>query len=184
MKKPIGITHLLALWLFALLATACKESATVTPTPASSAPGLAADPGVIETGRLTALGTILPAQRVKLGFSASGPVRVVRVQAGTQVKARDVLAELDTADLEMDIREAEDELALNQALLAQAKAGAREGELAIAQAEYDRTLAQHEDLLAGARPEEIAMAQADYQVGPATRPSCLRRSCLSARCWI
>jgi HlyD family secretion protein len=163
MKKPARTTQLLALALVLSLTSGCKDTAAPTPTPSSSAPSIAVGPGMMETGRMTALGTILPAQRVKLGFSASGPVRVVKVQVGTQVKAGDVLAELNTADLEMDVREAEDGLALYQALLDQARAGARGQELVIARAEHERALAQHKQLLAGARPEEMAMAQADYQ---------------------
>jgi HlyD family secretion protein len=163
MKKPVGITHLLALALVVLLATACKGTATPALTPAPSALSLSSGPGVIETGRLTALGTILPAQRVELGFIVSGQVRVVKVQVGTQVKSGDVLAELDITDLELAVQEAQDGLALNRALLDQARAGAREQELAIARAEYQRALAQHEQLLAGSRLEELEMAQSDYQ---------------------
>jgi HlyD family secretion protein len=154
-------TQLLALGLVILLAAACQATTPPTPTPPSSVPDVST--GVIQSGHLGALGTILPARRVKLGFSASGPVRLVEVEVGTQVKAGDVLAELDTAELELAVQEAEDELALNRALLEQARAGAREQELTIARAAYERALAQHEQLLAGARPEEMAMAQADYQ---------------------
>lgn len=163
MRKLAGTTQLLALGLVLSLMSGCKDTAAPTPTPSSSAPSIAVGPGMMETGRMTALGTILPAQRVKLGFSASGPVRVVKVEVGTQVKAGDVLAELDTAELKLAVQEAEDELALNRALLEQARAGAREQDLTIARAAYERALAQHEQLLAGARPEEMAMAQADYQ---------------------
>lgn len=163
MRKLAGTTQLLALGLVILLAAGCQDTTPPTPTPPSSVPDVSTGAGVIESERMTALGTILPVQRVKLGFSASGPVRVVEVEVGTQVKAGDVLAELDTAELEMAVQEAEDELALNQALLGQARAGAREQDLTIARAAYERALAQHEQLLAGARPEEMAMAQADYQ---------------------
>ena len=112
---------------------------------------------------MTALGTILPAQQLKLGFTVGGPLRAVQVRVGTEVKADDLLAELDTADLELAVQAAKDGLAFNQALLDLAKAGAQEQELAIAEAEYRRALAQHEKLLASARPEEIAAVQADYQ---------------------
>lgn len=164
MKKLARTAQLTALALMiVLLASACKHTAAPTPTPPPSAPGVASGPGIIKTGSLTALGTILPAQKVKLSFSTGGPVRVVKVQVGMQVKAGEALAELDTTDLGMDVQEAEDSLALYQALLDQARAGARAQELLIARAEYERTLAQHEHLLDGARPEEIAIAQADYQ---------------------
>jgi HlyD family secretion protein len=164
MTKLARTPQLTALALMiVLLASACKDAAAPIPTPPPSAPGVASGPGIIKTGSLTALGTILPAQMVKLSFSTGGPVQVVKVQVGMQVKAGEALAELDTTDLGMDVQEAEDSLALYQASLDQARAGAREQELLIARAEYERTLAQHEHLLDGARPEEIAIAQADYQ---------------------
>jgi HlyD family secretion protein len=108
------------------------------------------------------LGTIWPAQRIELGFATGGLVRSVDVQVGIEVKAGDVLDELKTADLELAVQEAEDGLALNLALLEQARAGAREQELVIAQAQYHRAQAQHEELLASARPEEVAPAEAEY----------------------
>lgn len=163
MKKLAEITQLLALVLVVSLTFGCQDTRSPTPTPASSALDVSTGPGVIESGRLRALGTILPAQRIALGFSASGPLRMVNVQVGAEVKEGNLLAELDTTDLKLDVQEAEDELALYLALLEQAMVGAREGELTIAQAKYERALAQHEQLLAGARPQEIALAQADYQ---------------------
>jgi HlyD family secretion protein len=138
--------------------------------PLSSVPDVSTGAGVIGSGHLSALGTILPAQRVKLGFSASGPVRVVEVEVGTQVKAGDVLAELDTAELELAVQEAEDELALNRALLEQARASAREQDLTIARAAYERALAQYEQLLAGARPEEMANGPGRLPGRPSSLP--------------
>jgi HlyD family secretion protein len=82
---------------------------------------------------------------------------------GMEVRTGDVLAELDSPDLELAVREAEDALAVSQALLDQARAGPREGELAIARAEYQRALAEHALLLAGARPQETAGAEAEYE---------------------
>jgi HlyD family secretion protein len=117
----------------------------------------------IEAGHLSVLGTILPAQRVKLGFRVGGAVEVVNVQIGMEVKAGDLLAELDATDLKLDVREAEEALARSQSALEQASTGPREQEVAVAEAQYQRALAQHEGLLAGARPEEIAAARADWE---------------------
>jgi HlyD family secretion protein len=162
MQYRSRIIHPFTLILAILLSAGCGGQATPAPTstPSSdtSAPSYAT-----EVGRISALGTVLPAQQIKLGFSVSGVVREVKVQVGEEVKAGDLLAALDTTDLELAVQAAEDGLALNQALLDQAKAGAREQELAIAEAEYQHALAQHDKLLAGARPEEIAGVQADYQ---------------------
>lgn len=108
MRGLVRTTQFVALGLVILLATGCKDTAATTSTLAPSTSSLVSGLDVVETGRLTALGTILPAQRVKLGFGASGPVRVVQVQVGTQVKAGDVLAELNTTDLELAVQEAED----------------------------------------------------------------------------
>jgi HlyD family secretion protein len=167
MKSLSTITQLVVLVLVMVLSVGCQDKATPSPTPTVPA-GVSTQPDTIEAGDMTALGTVLPAQQLKLSFSVGGGVRGVKVQVGTEVKAGDLLAELDTADLELAVQEAEDGLALNQALLDQASAGAREQELAIAQAEYQRALAQHEKLLAGARPEELAGAQADYQAALAS----------------
>jgi len=166
-KSLSTITQPVVLVLVMVLSVGCQDRATPSPTPALPA-SVSTQQDTIEAEHITALGTILPAQQLKLSFSVGGLVRGVKVQVGTEVKASDLLAELDTADLELAVQEAEDGLALNQALLDQASAGAREQELAIAQAEYRRALAQHEKLLAGARPEELAGAQADYQAALAS----------------
>ncbi|MFB0536499.1 MAG: HlyD family efflux transporter periplasmic adaptor subunit [Anaerolineae bacterium] len=166
MKSLSTITELVLVSVMVLL-VGCQDRATPSPTPTLPT-NVSTQPDTTKAGRMTALGTVLPAQQLKLSFSVGGGVRGVKVQVGTEVNARDLLAELDTADLELAAQEAEDGLALNQALLDQASAGAREQELAIAQAEYRRALAQHEQLRAGARPEELAGAQADYQAALAS----------------
>jgi HlyD family secretion protein len=161
-KSLSTITQLVVLVLVMVLSVGCQDRAAPSPTPTVPA-GVSTQSDTTKAGRITALGTVLPARQIKLSFSVGGGVRVVQVQVGSEVKAGDLLAELDTADLELAVQAAEDGLALNQALLDQAKAGAREQELTIAEAEYQRALAQHEQMLAGARPEEFAGVQADYQ---------------------
>jgi HlyD family secretion protein len=114
----------------------------------------------IETGRITALGTLLPAQQLKLGFTTGGLVQAVEVQVGAEVKAGALLAELDTTDLSLVVQEVEDALAVSQALLDQAQANPREQEVAIAQAEYQAALARYEQIEAGASQEEVITALA------------------------
>jgi HlyD family secretion protein len=149
-----------------LFLAGCERGATPPSTPLTSTMDETTQ-SAIEAGRLSVLGTILPAQRVKLGFCVGGPVEVVNVQIGMEVKAGDLLAELDATDLKLDVREAEEALACSQSALEQASTGPREQEVAVAEAQYQRALAQHEGLLAGARPEEIAAARADWETAMA-----------------
>ena len=81
-------------------------AAAIQPTPL---PGDSADVSpqshTVPGGRVTALGTILPAQQLKLSFATSGPVLAVDVQVGAEVQAGDRIAALDTTDLEMSVRD-------------------------------------------------------------------------------
>jgi len=148
--------------LVATLAVGCGRNATPMPT-ATAVATVSASLGPTQSDVLSALGIIRPARELQLGFAIGGPVEAVGVQVGEEVSAGDLLATQDTTDLEYAVREAEEALALSQALLGQTASGARKEEIAIAEAEYRRSLAQHEELLAGARPEEVAAAQAEYE---------------------
>jgi len=162
MKSYRSMMQVAILALVTLILTGCKGQATPSPVPTPLVSD-SAWPRETQTGRISAIGTLQPAQRAELSFGASGPVRVVTVQMGMEVRKGDLLAELDTAALELAVQEAEDALAFTQALLDQARAGPREQELAIVRAEYRRALAEHEQLLAGARSQEIAGAEAEAQ---------------------
>ena len=162
MRHVFDRTRLMTLVMIVLLTAGCQSRAMPSPTPALSA-DVAAPSGAIDVGSITALGTVRPAQSLQLGFLVSGPVRTVMARVGTTVRMGDVLAELDTAELALAVEEAENGLMLSQAQLDQVRAGAREPELAIAQAKYDLALARHDELQAGASSEEIAVAEADCQ---------------------
>lgn len=58
-------------------------------------------------GSVTASAIVIPAQDANLSFASIGRVTQVNVQVGDQVKAGDVLVQLDTAVLEAKVREAE-----------------------------------------------------------------------------
>ena len=62
-----------------LFLAGCERGTTPTSTPAISTIDETAQ-SAIEAGRLPVLGTILPAQRVKLSFGVGGPVEVVNVR--------------------------------------------------------------------------------------------------------
>jgi HlyD family secretion protein len=88
-------------------------------------------------------------------------------EEGGRVAEGQVLAKLETADLDLQVRSAEAALAAAQAQLDQLQADARpeevraaQGQVAAAQAALDQAVAQQDQLLGGATETEIAAAQA------------------------
>jgi RND family efflux transporter MFP subunit len=125
----------------------------------------------IEQGSLTisttATGSILPGAEVTLSFEVSGQVSDVLVQAGGRVKKDQALAQLDTSNLELQVRSAEASLASAQAQLDQLRAGpqpeeiaAAEANLAAAQSALTAASAERQRVQAGALDAEIAAAEA------------------------
>jgi HlyD family secretion protein len=126
---------------------ASRFAPTPTPTSASTAAG---------ERTVTARGVIVPARYVRLGFPTGGVLADLRVQEGDSVEAGQVLACLDTADLELGVRIAE-------LRLAQLKAGPRPEDIAIAESNYQAALARYEKVKSGASQEEIAVAKANLE---------------------
>ena len=56
---------------------------------------------------VSATGSVLPEREANLNFQGAGTVAKVAVKAGDRIQAGQVLAELDTTDLELAIRQAE-----------------------------------------------------------------------------
>ena len=81
-----------------------------------------------------ASGTVAPARWADLGFEMGGRVVQVMVEEGDTVSEGQLLAQLDTTDLEEAVSQAEAALASAQAALARAQGGARAEEIAAAQA--------------------------------------------------
>jgi HlyD family secretion protein len=125
----------------------------------------------IERGSLTisttATGSVLPGAEVTLSFEVSGRVSDVLVQAGARVKEDQALAQLDTSDLELQVRSAEASLASAQAQLDELRAGpqpeevaAAEANLAAVQAALTAASAERQRVQAGALDAEVAAAEA------------------------
>lgn len=112
---------------------------------------------------VSATGVVVPARWATLGFQMSGRVERVMVEPGDQVEEGELLIELDSADLEYAVSQAQAALATSQATLALAEAGARPEEIAALEAQLAAAKAELARLLAGAQPEEIALAQAQLQ---------------------
>ena len=115
----------------------------------------------------TATGSISPRAEVMLSFEISGRVSDVLVEVGERVEQGQVLVQLGTADLELQVRNAEAVLAAAQAQLDQLQAGAKEEEIAAAQsnldaaqAALDAATAERQRLEVEGMDAEIAAAEA------------------------
>lgn len=133
------------------------------------------------TATVNATGTIEPEALVTLTFGASGTVQDVNVTRGQRVAAGDVLATLDTAELQLTVKQAEDALRIQElnleqrlnsepspATLASAEAdiAAAEANLQVAQANLAsaeaavlQAQAQKALLQAGPTPGQVAAAE-------------------------
>lgn len=145
--------------LAVVLSAACSINQP-TPTPAA----VAAPPPPM----VSATGKVLPTRWANLGTQTGGRLIELKVQPGDQVKAGDVIAQLDDTDARLAVAQAEAALAIAQAQLAQLKAGPRPEEIAVAEqavkaaeANALNAAAQLAQLQAGARPAEIAAAEAE-----------------------
>jgi len=107
-----------------------------------------------------AIGAVTSPPEVALNFGIGGRLKELKVAEGDVVRAGDVLAQLDTTDLELRVAQAEAALALSQAQLARTKAGATESELASAKASLAAAQANYEQLKAGPLPADLAAAEA------------------------
>ncbi len=112
-------------------------------------------------------GTLAPASEIDLGFQEGGYLDEVLVKVGDQVQEGDVLAQLETGDLELAVIEADIKVREAQLDLVDASEGATDAELANAEAAlqsaqaaltvawYDYDSAKNSDLDAAARSYQI-----------------------------
>lgn len=109
---------------------------------------------------VSGVGNLQPGKSVDLSFGQNGTVRTIDVELGDPVQAGDVLAELETTELELQLRSAEVSLKNAQLNLAEAQTPATEAEIATARAAYESAQATYDDLAAGPSATELAVAQA------------------------
>lgn len=108
-----------------------------------------------------ASGSIEAEAQLALNFGAPGTVAEVNVQVGQQVKEGDVLARLDTAELELAVAQAEKTYLIQQANYSLTLAGPKPEEVAAAQAQLSSAWAQYNDLK---QPKTDQVAQAEAQL--------------------
>ncbi|MEO1432535.1 MAG: efflux RND transporter periplasmic adaptor subunit [Cyanobacteria bacterium J06633_8] len=109
---------------------------------------------------LNASGKVVPVQSVNISPKNPGTVTQLYVEQGDKVTQGQVLARMDSADIQARILQARANLAQQQARLDQQKAGSRPQEISQAKARLSQTQAQLAAARSGNRPQEIAQAQA------------------------
>jgi HlyD family secretion protein len=112
------------------------------------------------TAVVNSTGQVAPFTQAKLSFKTAGRVAALPVQVGQAVHKGDVLASLDTTDLEIQVEQAQANLASARAKLEAVQSGSRPEEIAAAQAQLDAEKAKLAAMLAGGRPEEVRAAEA------------------------
>jgi HlyD family secretion protein len=151
----------------------------------------------VENGRITATvnatGSIEPEALVTLTFRSTGTIQQVNVERGQTVQAGEVLAMLDTEELQLAVQQAEDALRIQELTLQQrlnnelspatidssqadidaaaAQVEVSEANLAGAEAAVLQAQAQKAQLLAGATEAAIAAAEAQVASAQAQQKS-------------
>lgn len=116
------------------------------------------------TSTVNAVGSIEPEALVTLTFGAAGTIQEVNVVRGQQIQAGDVLAFIDTAELELAVQQAEDALLIQQLNLQQRlNSEPSPASLASAQADIDSAAANVTVAEANLASSEASVLQAQAQ---------------------
>ncbi|WP_193195714.1 efflux RND transporter periplasmic adaptor subunit [Nostoc sp. MG11] len=112
------------------------------------------------TLRITASGKVVPVQSVNISPKNPGVLAQLYVEQGDRIQQGQILARMDSANIDAQIRQYRANLTQSQAQLAEAVAGSRPQEIAQAKARLAQAQAQLAAARAGNRPQEISQAQA------------------------
>ena len=115
------------------------------------------------TVRITSSGTVQPVQRVNLSPKGSGRIAELFVEQGDKVQAGQIIARMESRDVEAQLAQAKAREASVRAKLAKIEAGNRQEDIASAQARLDQAQASLAQLQAGSRVEEVAGARSRLQ---------------------
>lgn len=121
---------------------------------------------VVEQGDIvsivSATGAVLPEQQVNLFFQLPGVVTEVSVVSGDEVRAGQVLAQLDDTVLRLALQQATDALTVAELNRQKLLAGPTAGDIAVAKANLRAANATAYDLSKGLPQQEIDIAQLQY----------------------
>ncbi|MBO0349953.1 efflux RND transporter periplasmic adaptor subunit [Phormidium pseudopriestleyi FRX01] len=106
------------------------------------------------------VGTLEARQAAVVRPEMAGRVSQINVKAGDKVSRGDMIARIDTREIEARLRQAQAAQARAQARVAELQAGSRPEEIAQGEARLAAAEARLAEVRAGTRPEEIAQAEA------------------------
>jgi HlyD family secretion protein len=109
---------------------------------------------------VNATGNIQAESETRLAFQQPGKVAEVNVEVGSQVKKGDVIARLDTTDLDLALKQARASLVIANASYSRTVEGGRDTDIAAAQAALNAAYAGYNQLKQGADQADIAAANA------------------------
>jgi HlyD family secretion protein len=112
---------------------------------------------------VSATGSVLPEREANLNFQGAGTIAKVAVKAGDRIQTGQVLAELDTTDLELAVRQAEIGLRQTEAQLKQLSEGPDASDVAAAVAALDSAKAAYTQVLKGSDKDQLAAARAQVE---------------------
>jgi HlyD family secretion protein len=112
---------------------------------------------------VSATGSVLPEREANLNFEGAGTVAKVAVKVGDRIQAGQVLAELDTTDLELAVRQAEVSLRQTEGQLKQLNEGPNASDVAAAVAALDSAKVAYEQVLKGSDKDQLAAASAQVE---------------------
>ncbi|MEG4859936.1 efflux RND transporter periplasmic adaptor subunit [Microcoleus sp. K1-B6] len=115
------------------------------------------------TVRITSSGTVQPVQRVNLSPKGSGRIAELFVEQGDKVEAGQIVARMESRDVEAQLAQAQAREASVRAKLAKIEAGNRSEDIASARARLEQAEASLAQAQAGSRVEEVAGARARLQ---------------------
>jgi len=161
-KKSIVITIIVLLTAVALVFVGSQFLGSRQADAAEGIQTVAVKRGTLRAS-VDATGSVAPETRLELSFKSAGRVAEIMVEEGDQVEAGEVLARLETADLEQALIQAQAGLAISEAQLAQTEEGASAEDLASARAALESALADYEEVKAGPSQEDITVAKADME---------------------
>jgi HlyD family secretion protein len=151
MKLDRTLAGLLALVTLVLLA-GCNKSATGAATPEDVVPIVAQ-----ASNRVVAEGVVEPARWSELSFEMPGQVVEVHAETGQSVQQDDLLARLDTDELELALQNAQQDVLAQQATLDLLLEGSRQEVIARADKDNADAIAQAEIAL---RAKELQLERA------------------------
>src|SRR5436309_4173647 len=139
--------------------------------PAASKPSGPPAPAAISVGTVLVIkdilsptlsysGNVQATTSVNLVPKISARLEKLNADIGDEVKAGDVIAELDHAQLDTQVAQAEASVNAAQAKLEQTEASAKQEDVDAARAVVDQSEAKLDQARAGGRPEDVAVAQA------------------------